>query len=203
MRWILKVITYPIHILLNNRTATYLKLALDSKYSVWLSYDIRYAHNVRFRYPIKLIGGKYISIGNNTSFGKNCILSAWGKHLNNKYTPELKIGSRCSFGEYNHITSILRVEIGDDVLTGRWITITDNSHGKSDYDSLQIPPRKRPLYSKGPVKIGNNVWIGDKATILPGVTIGDGAVIAANSVVTRDVPAYCIAVGNPAKIIKR
>ena len=52
------------------------------------------------------------------------------------------------------------------------------------------------------LKIGNNVWIGDKATILPDVTIGDGAVIAANSVVTKDVPAYNVVAGNPAKVVK-
>lgn len=57
--------------------------------------------------------------------------------------------------------------------------------------------------SKGPVIIGSNVWFGDKATILPNVTIGDGAVIAANSVVTKDVPAYSVVAGNPAKIIKQ
>ena len=60
----------------------------------------------------------------------------------------------------------------------------------------------RPTTSKGRVVIGNNVWIGDKATILPGVTIGDGAIIAANAVVTKDVPQYSVVGGNPAKVIK-
>lgn len=59
------------------------------------------------------------------------------------------------------------------------------------------------LFSKGDVTIGDNVWIGDKATVLPGVTIGDGAVIAANTVVTHDVPAYSVVGGNPARIIKQ
>ena len=61
----------------------------------------------------------------------------------------------------------------------------------------------RFVTSKGPVIIGNNVWIGDKATVLPNVTIGDGAVIAANAVVTKDVPPYSIVAGNPAKVIKQ
>ena len=82
------------------------------------------------------------------------------------------------------------------------MTITDNSHGETDYDSLSIPPIKRSITSKGSVVIGNNVWIGDKVTILPGVTVGDGVVIAANAVVTKDIPPYCIAGGNPAKILK-
>lgn len=83
------------------------------------------------------------------------------------------------------------------------MTITDNGHGDTDYETLQQVPINRRLHSKGDVTIGNNVWIGDKATILPAVTIGDGAVIAANSVVTKDVPAYSVVAGNPAKVIKQ
>lgn len=64
-------------------------------------------------------------------------------------------------------------------------------------------PNVRPLYSKGPIVIGNNVWIGEKVAVLGGVKIGDGAIIGANAVVTHDVPPYSIAVGCPAKIIKR
>ena len=89
------------------------------------------------------------------------------------------------------------------MLTGKWVSITDNSHGEPDKDTLGMRPQQRPITSKGPVVIGNNVWIGDKATILPGVTIGDGAVIAANAVVTKDVPAYSVVGGNPAKVIKQ
>lgn len=68
---------------------------------------------------------------------------------------------------------------------------------------MDMPPTQRPIYSKGPVVIGDNVWIGDKATILPNVSIGKGAIIAANSVVTKDVPEYSVFAGNPAKIIKQ
>ena len=66
---------------------------------------------------------------------------------------------------------------------------------------MSMAPTTRPLYSKGRVSIGKNVWIGDKATILPGVTIGDGVIVGANSVVTKDIPHYKIAIGCPAKII--
>lgn len=82
------------------------------------------------------------------------------------------------------------------------VTITDNSHGYITKNETHTPPLKRPLYSKGPVIIGKNVWVGDKATILPNVNIGDGAIIGANAVVTKDVPPYSVAVGNPAKIVK-
>lgn len=62
---------------------------------------------------------------------------------------------------------------------------------------------KRKCISKGIVQIGNKVWIGDKVTILPNVRIGDGAIIAANSVVTKDVPSYSVVAGNPATIKKQ
>lgn len=153
-----------------------------------------------------LKGPEYIFIGNQTSFEKDLYLTAWNSYQTNSdiqhFTPEIKIGSNCHFGAFNHITAINSIEIGDNLLTGKNVTITDNSHGSTDFEHLSVEPILRPLVSKGPVKIGNNVWIGDKVTILPNVTIGDGAVIAANAVVTKDVPAYSMAAGNPARIVK-
>lgn len=173
--------------------------------------SIKCNHNkLGFGYIAQFLGGQYMTIGDGTSFSDGVYLTAWdkycciqdGKYLEQNFTPCLTIGKNCLFGAYNHITCVNSITIGDNLLTGKWITITDNSHGTTDELKLHTNPIKRPLYSKGPVVIGNNVWIGDKATILPGVTIGDGAVIAANAVVTRDVPAFCIAVGNPIRIIK-
>jgi acetyltransferase-like isoleucine patch superfamily enzyme len=92
--------------------------------------------------------------------------------------------------------------LGNGVLTGRWLTITDNSHGKIDSESFLVPPVKRFLYSPGAVLVDENVWIGDKVTILPNVHIGKNVIIGANAVVTKDIPANCVAAGNPAKIIK-
>ncbi|MBQ0074885.1 MAG: acyltransferase [Prevotella sp.] len=151
-----------------------------------------------------------ITIGDNTAFGEMVYLTAWdtfqcikdGKTVTQHFNPSIIIGKNCHFGIQNHISATNNITIGDNLLTGKWVTIVDNSHGNTDIDQLQIDPLKRPIISKGPVHIGDNVWIGDKATILPNVTIGDGAIIAANAVVTKDVPAYSIAAGNPAKIIK-
>lgn len=164
-----------------------------------------------------------ISIGEATGFGQDLYLTAWkeyrclsdelphdgeiaGPDRNGTFVqtlhPELTIGSHCNFGAFNHITCVNKITIGNNLLTGKWVTITDNSHGATDYESLQVDPARRPIVSKGPVIIGNNVWIGDKATILAGVTIGDCAVIGANAVVTHDVPAYCVVAGNPGKIVK-
>ncbi len=159
--------------------------------------------NVRFDHIGILEGAQYISVGSNTYFGKEVFLTAWDSYFSQRFQPEIVIGNDCHFGEWNHITAINRIEVGDGCLTGKWVTITDNSHGLTDISSLQLSPIGRNLVSKGPVVIGRNVWIGDKATILPGVTIGDGVVIAANAVVTKDVPSYCVVGGIPARIIKR
>lgn len=149
----------------------------------------------------RLIGPQYISVGN-SKIGKEAILTAYDNAAGYSFTPKIIIGEDCNIGEFCHITAINSITIGNGVLTGRWVTITDNSHGQTTFEDLQIPPLKRKPFSKVPVVIGNNVWIGDKVTILPGVTIGDGAIIGAGSVVTKDVPAMSIVGGNPAKVIK-
>lgn len=151
-----------------------------------------------------IIGKEYIEIGNNTILGRHIQLTAWESNNGLAFKPEIVIGSDCQIGSYNHITAINRIKIGDGVLTGKFVTITDNSHGNPAIDSCSdIPPSKRPIYSKGPVVIGDNVWIGDKVTILGNVTIGNGSIVGANAVVTKDVPSYCIVGGNPAHIIRK
>lgn len=160
--------------------------------------------NIHFRrFANLVIGNTAFSIGNNVSFGKEVILSAWHKYNNVYFKPIVRIGNNCCFGDYLHLTCINSITIGNWVLTGRWVTITDNGHGTADEIAEGEPPIKRNLYSKGAVIIGNNVWIGDKATILPGVTIGNNCIVAANAVVTKDVPHNCVVAGNPAIIIKQ
>lgn len=175
---------------------------INTIYSRWLSRTFKSQKRFFCHFPQNFLGNTHISLGTNCFFGKNCIVSAWEVYNNQQFSPTILIGDNCRFGEYNHITTINKIVIGNSLLTGKWVTITDNSHGDTDIDSLKLKPINRQIISKGPVIIGDNVWIGDKATILPNVTIGDGAVIAANAVVTKDVPAYSVVAGNPAKIIK-
>lgn len=146
-------------------------------------------------------GSKLISIGDNSEIDKGARLTAWNS--SNENDPVIVIGNHCHIGACVHITAINGITIGDNLLTGTNVLITDNAHGNSDKDSLNIHPSLRPVVSKGKVSIGKNVWIGSNACIMPGVTIGDGAVIGANSVVTKDVPSYAVAVGIPAKIVKK
>lgn len=98
------------------------------------------------------------------------------------------INSGCCFQDQGGI------EIGDDVLIGQQVVIATLDH--------DLDPERRGNMIAAPVKIGNKVWIGAHATILKGVTVGDGAVIAAGAVVTKDVPANTIVAGVPAKAIK-
>lgn len=158
--------------------------------------------SVHFKSIGMLNGMECIAIGENTVFGKDVFLTAWPKYRNQILSPQLTIGCGRNFGAYNHITCANVVIIGDNCLTGKWVTITDNSHGDTDDNSLLIPPSDRPVVSKGAVVIDDDVWLGDKVTILPNVTIGKGAVVAANSVVTKDVPPLTVVAGIPARIIK-
>lgn len=155
-----------------------------------------------FEMPNQLLGLKYIKIGEGTHLNKGIILTAWDSYAGEKWTPCIKIGNNCHIGEFTHITSCNNIEIGDNLLTGRYVYISDNSHGTANFSQMKIHPANRFLYSKGPIKIGNNVWIGESARILAGVSIGDGAIIGANSVVTKDVPAYSVVGGIPAKVLK-
>lgn len=152
-------------------------------------------------YNSGLYGTKHISIGNNTVFLPNNRIAAYPSKASE--SPIIKIGDNCHFGSFSHITAINSITIGDNVLTGSYVLISDNSHGDSQADTLTISPLKRPLVSSGSVLIGSNVWIGDKVCILPNVKIGQCSIIGAGSIVTHDIPEYSVAAGNPARVIKK
>ena len=153
--------------------------------------------------PVSLIvGERFISLGEGVTVGKQVQLTAWDSFQEQRFTPAIVLGDDCSIGDGSHITAVNRIELGRNVLTGKYVLITDNAHGEADAAMLEIAPDKRPLVSKGPVIIEDNVWIGEKASILPGVHIGRGAIIGAGAVVTKDVPAGYMALGVPARIGK-
>ena len=153
---------------------------------------------------LSVYGGKYIKIGDHFSGGDNLCMECWDSYKNSgkQYSPELIIGDNVTFTSDTQISCFDKVVIGDNCLLGRYVYISDNTHGKSNYSDLDIPPIERELSSKGSVIIGKNVWIGRCSTILSGVTVGDNAIIGANSVVNKDVPANAVVAGVPAKIIK-
>ena len=150
-------------------------------------------------------GEKNVKIGDYTTIQGNSILGCWIKYGDKQEFPSasISIGNHCSIGEYNHITACNKITIGDGLLTGRYVLISDNSHGcLSEKESL-IEPAKRELQSKGEIVIGNNVWLGDKVSVLAGVHIGNNVIVAANAVVTKDIPDNCVAAGVPAFVVKK
>lgn len=122
---------------------------------------------------------------------------------------KVEIGDNVIVNDDVHIGCANRIIIGNNVLIASKVYITDHNHGYYDdvhrnyHESPEVPPRKRSLTSDGFVEIGDNVWIGEFVAILPGSKIGRGAIIGSNSVVKGDVPAYTIAVGSPARVIKK
>lgn len=145
---------------------------------------------------IKVIHAAGIQVGNNFSAGRGLWLeSVDGQGI-------LTIGDDVNMSDYVHIGAFTSVQIGDGVLLGSHVLISDHSHGSSprhhDVD-FAVFPSQRSIVSKGPVAIGRGVWLGDGVRVLAGVKIGDGAIVGANSVVVRDVPARTVWAGVPAQ----
>jgi acetyltransferase-like isoleucine patch superfamily enzyme len=161
---------------------------------------ITFGNNSLINLDSLILNSKYMSVGENSSFGSRLTLTCYEDEQTERL-PQLFIGDHVSIGADAHITCCNSIVIGNNVVTGKKVLITDNSHGNTTKEHMGLHPFKRPLYSKGPVIIGDNVWIGEKASIMPGVHIGEGAIIGANAVVTKDVQAYSVVGGIPAKIL--
>ena len=151
----------------------------------------------------QLRGGKYVEIADHVAMGNGVVLEVFDEYQTQHFTPNLRIGSYVNIGDHSHLSCINGITIKDNVRMGRKVFITDNAHGVSEGSLLDMRPNIRPLASKGPIVIEENVWIGEMVCILPGVTIGRGAIIGANAVVTHDVPAYSLVAGNPARVIRQ
>ena len=133
------------------------------------------------------------------STGPGLIIEVFGKNA------KIQIGKNMIASNNLHIGASESVIIGNNVLIAGGVYISDHNHGSYSGEFQSSPlesPVNRELTSL-PVKIGNNVWIGERVSILPGVSIGQGVVIGAGSVVTRSLPDFVIAAGVPAKIIKQ
>ncbi|MCE2818255.1 MAG: acyltransferase [Ilumatobacteraceae bacterium] len=150
--------------------------------------------------PTTIFNEQYIHIGENTLIGPDISLSAGMVPGQECITnPVVTIGDRCLIGRGSGIVGHFSIDIGDDVWTGHNVYITDQNHG---YEDVSLPISKQSQPERA-VKIGSGSWLGYGSVVLPGVTIGEHCVIGANSVVTRDVPSYSVAVGVPARVIKR
>ncbi len=117
-----------------------------------------------------------------------------------KYQPRIEIGDGTYIGHRCHIIACRKMQIGKNVVIADNVYITDNQHGYEDVNKTVFGT---PLTSAGPVIIEDEAWIGEKVSVMPNVTIGKHAVIGSNSVVTKNIPPYCVAVGAPAKVVKK
>ncbi|MHC1759633.1 MAG: DapH/DapD/GlmU-related protein [Negativicutes bacterium] len=149
-----------------------------------------------FMEKLRLDGSRYIEIGNRVSVQK----FSWLIALQIDETePRMIIGDGCILGNFNHIAAVHRVVLGKNVLTADRVYISDNLHV---YEDINTPIMHQGAAFKGAVEIGEGSWIGENVAII-GANIGKNCIIGANCVVTKDIPDYSVAVGNPAKVVKK
>lgn len=137
---------------------------------------------LKYKNSNTVIGNKFILLGNNEVLNSGM----------------LKIGCNFSMNCYSRIVCYDSIEIGNNVMMAEFVTIIDHNHAFM----LHNGNLNTTGHTSSPIKIGNNVWIADKVSILKGVTIGSNVVIGANSVVTKNIPSNSIAAGIPAKVLK-
>jgi acetyltransferase-like isoleucine patch superfamily enzyme len=180
-----------------------LTLRYNQIYSFWKANEFgTTGKNVFFAFPMSLRGGKYIKLGTNVGIDQRLRLDAIEEFLGDKFNPEIIIGDNVSIQKDCHIGAIDKIIIGNNVLLASKVYISDHSHGEITKEALLLPPALRKLYSKGPVVIEDNVWLGEGVVVLPNVTIGENSIVGANSVVTKSIPRNSVVAGNPARIIR-
>ena len=145
--------------------------------------------DVRMGLRLALSSRGQLKVGREVVFERDATLECGG---------ELLIGDRSIFGHHCTVAAKERIEIGHDCLIAEMVSIRDHDHAFEDF---HIPIRDQGA-ACAPVRIGNNVWLAARVVVVKGVTIGDGAIIGAGAVVTKDVPAGAIAVGVPARVVK-
>ena len=159
-----------------------------------------------FDYTAKVEGAHNIEAHGAVTAGRHLWIAAIEHYGNQVMNPRIVFKGNFSASDFCHIGATNYIEFGDNVLLGSKVYITDHQHGRYSGErqsSPDTPPGERELTTDKSVIIGDNVWVGDNVVILPGVTIGSGCVIGANSVVSKSIPDNCIAVGVPARVIKR
>lgn len=139
-----------------------------------------------------------ITVGKNTTILSNSRIQLYPQLVDE--TPHIVIGDGCYLGYYLTILAGADITIGNFVLMASNIIISSENHGIDPEDVIEYMDQK--LIGKE-VSIGDGCWIGEKVCILPGTHIGKKTIVGAGSVVTKDIPDYCIAVGNPARVIKK
>ncbi len=146
--------------------------------------------------PLSLDGKENMIIGNRVYVGYKTWLAALPLTGEKECILELQDG--VTVGHFNHIYATKKIVLERDVLTADKVYISDNLHG---YEDINLPIKQQPIIQHREVVIGEGSWLGENVCVL-GAKIGKHCVIGANSVVTKDIPDYCVAVGVPAKVIR-
>jgi acetyltransferase-like isoleucine patch superfamily enzyme len=159
----------------------------------------RFGAGAGFQPPVTVIGRPRISIGDGTFFHSGAWLSVVEEHHGRRYDPRLTIGARCVFARDVWISCVGEITIGDEVMVGDRVLITDTYH---EYEDPDVSIVRQPMAAPRPVHIGDGVLLNTGCVITAGVTVGARSFIAANAVVTKDVPPNTVVVGNPARAIR-
>jgi acetyltransferase-like isoleucine patch superfamily enzyme len=141
-----------------------------------------------------------IHVGSKVLIHERAWLSVYEHYQGRDHEPSLRIGDRTLLGRDTYISCVGEIEIGSDVMTAPGAMIADSYHS---YEDPHTPIRDQPMADPRPVRIGSGAMLGARACILMGVTIGERSYIGAGSVVTRDVPPNAVALGNPARVVRR
>jgi len=132
----------------------------------------------------RLILGRWVHIGSGNSI--RC------------HEGTIRVGDKCVFGKDNTVNGYLDIEFGAATIVADWVYVCDFDHVFAD---VTVPIKDQGIV-KSPVRVGPDVWLGTKVTVLRGITIGQGCVVAANAVVNKDLPPYSVAVGVPARVVR-
>jgi acetyltransferase-like isoleucine patch superfamily enzyme len=140
-----------------------------------------------------------IHIGEGVLIHERAMLSVVERHEGRDWSPRLVIGDRTVFGRDASFSCIGTIEIGPDVLAAERVFITDTYH---DYADVHTPILRQPMAPPQTTRVERGAFLGVGVIVLAGVTVGEGAFVGAGAVVTEDVPAFTVAVGNPARVIR-
>jgi len=167
--------------------------------------------NVRIDFPRRLVNPERIFLGDGVWLGPGSLLIALHRYpaapMQNPERPPLEqqqfhsrivIGNRVTATGDLQIAAHREITVEDDVMFATNVNLTDGLHG---YETAQEPYKYQPIFKIAPIVIRRGCWIGQNVVVMPGVTIGEHSIVGANSVVTRSLPARCIAVGAPARVV--
>ncbi len=155
----------------------------------------------RMAFPRRLRGRHFVHIGAGSRIGAHAWLEAVTQFAGERFTPHIEIGRDVFIGRHATITATRRVQIGDGCLFSEGVYISDTAHDAGG-PSLQ-PLSQRRLVFRGEVHIGARCFLGFRACVLPGVTLGEGCVVGAQAVVTRSFEAGSVVAGAPARLIRK